>query len=291
MGGLAGAARAVLVGAVPVVTTALPALVNAAPAAAQDSLLGIYGAWVMEGEECGRIFANEGGRVVFGAEGKGPLPAFIINPSSISNNEYLCQVRDYTVRQADVTFTGRCEFGRRTKRQKFAMRELNGRFQIEVDRNFVNVKRCPIGDLKDLATVRAEREKFERENASALDKARGLWASNQDLCNRAFVADGKGRYTIAPALAPTDVAVVISPNRFVTRGSSCTSQQVVSNLQTGREYQANYLCSAEGREFPTTERITIIDASTIERTPASRNPQPQRLVRCTPQDWQQAVQE
>jgi hypothetical protein len=49
---------------------------------------------------------QRGRRVVFGAEGKGPLPAFIINPSSISNNEYLCQVRDYTVRQADVTFTG-----------------------------------------------------------------------------------------------------------------------------------------------------------------------------------------
>ncbi len=287
MGGLAGAARAALVGAIP----AIAALAGAAPAAAQDSLLGIYGAWVMEGEECTRIFANEGGRVVFGAEGKGPLPAFIINPSSISNNEYLCQVRDYTVRQADVTFTGRCDFGRRTKRQKFAMRELNGRFQIEVDRNFVPVKRCPIADLKDLASVRAEREKFERENATALDKAKGLWASNPDLCARAFVPDGKGRYAIAPALSANDIAVIISPNRFITRGSTCTSQQVVSNLQTGREYQANYLCSAEGREFPTTERITIVDANAIERVPASRNPQPQRLIRCTPPDWQQAVQE
>jgi hypothetical protein len=266
-------------------------LVSTAPAAAQDALLGIYGAWVLENQECNRIFANEGGRVVFGAEGRGPLPAFIINPTSISNNEYICSVRDYTVRQADVTFMGRCDFGRRTRRQKFTMRELNGRFQIEIDRNFVPVKRCPIADLKDLATVRAERERFERENATALDKARGLWVSNQELCARAFVPDGKGQYTIAPALAANDVAVIISPSRFVTRGSTCTSQQVVSNLQTGREYQANYLCSAEGREFPTTERITIVDANAIDRVPASRNPQPQRLIRCTPPDWERAVQE
>lgn len=265
--------------------------VSTAPAAAQDALLGIYGAWVLENQECNRIFANEGGRVVFGAEGRGPLPAFIINPTSISNNEYLCSVRDYTVRQADVTFMGRCDFGRRTRRQKFTMRELNGRFQIEIDRSFVPVKRCPIADLKDLATVRAERERFERENATALDKARGLWVSNQELCARAFLPDGKGQYTIAPALAANDVAVIISPSRFVTRGSTCTSQQVVSNLQTGREYQANYLCSAEGREFPTTERITIVDANAIDRVPASRNPQPQRLIRCTPPDWERAVQE
>lgn len=265
--------------------------VSTAPAAAQDALLGIYGAWVLENQECNRIFANEGGRVVFGAEGRGPLPAFIINPTSISNNEYLCSVRDYTVRQADVTFMGRCDFGRRTRRQKFTMRELNGRFQIEIDRSFVPVKRCPIADLKDLATVRAERERFERENATALDKARGLWVSNQELCARAFLPDGKGQYTIAPALAANDVAVIISPSRFVTRGSTCTSQQVVSNLQTGREYQANYLCSAEGREFPTTERITIVDANAIDRVPSSRNPQPQRLIRCTPPDWERAVQE
>jgi len=269
----------------------LAAFLSTAPAAAQEALLGIYGAWVLESEECGRIFAQDKGRVVFGAEGRGPLPAFIINPTSISNNEYICAVRDYTVRQADVTFTGRCDFGRRKRTQKFSMRELNGRFQIEIDRSFVPVKRCAIGDLKDLATMRAERERFERENASPIEKARGMWASSPEICQRGFERDQQGRYRVSSALGGADVALIITPNRFVTRGSTCTSQQVVSNLQTGREYQANYLCSAEGREFPTTERITIIDASTIERTPASRNPQPQRLVRCTPQDWQQAVQE
>ncbi|HEX2554098.1 MAG TPA: hypothetical protein VHL98_10365 [Microvirga sp.] len=264
---------------------------TAAPAAAQEALLGIYGAWVLETEECSRIFAAENGRVVFGAQGSGPLPAFIINPTSISNNEYLCAVRDFTVRQADVTFTGRCEFGRRTKRQKFAMRELNGRFQIEIDRRFVPVKRCNVADMKDLATVRAERERFERENASAQDKARGLWATSRESCARAFEPDGEGRYRISPALPAGETALIISPRRFVTRGSTCTSQQVVANLQTGREYQANLLCQAEGREFPTTERITILDPDAIERTPASRNPQPQRLVRCTPPDWEKAVAE
>lgn len=275
---LAGAALAGLLG-------------TAAPAAAQEALLGIYGAWVLESEECTRIFAAEKGRVVFGAQAGGPLPAFIINPTSISNNEYLCSVRDFAVRQADVTFTGRCDFGRRTKRQKFAMRELNGRFQIEIDRQFVPVKRCNVADMKDLAAVRAERERFERENASAQDKARGLWATSQDACARAFEPDGAGRYRIAPGLPAGETAVIISPNRFVTRGSTCTSQQVVANLQTNREYQANLLCQAEGREFPTTERIAILDQNVIERTPASRNPQPQRLVRCTPPDWEKAVTE
>src|SRR3712207_8837965 len=56
------------------------------------------------------------GRIVFGAQGRGPLPAFIINPAGISNNEYICGVRDYTVRGPDVTFTGRCEFGRRDRK-------------------------------------------------------------------------------------------------------------------------------------------------------------------------------
>ena len=264
---------------------------TAAPAAAQEALLGIYGAWVLESEECTRIFASENGRVIFGAQGSGPLPAFIINPTSISNNEYLCAVRDFAVRQADVTFTGRCDFGRRTKRQKFAMRELNGRFQIEIDRQFVPVKRCNVADLKDLATVRAERERFERENASAQDKARGLWATSREACARAFEPDGEGRYRVSPALPAGETALIISPRRFVTRGSTCTSQQEVANLQTGREYQANLLCQAEGREFPTTERIAILDRDSIERTPASRNPQPQRLVRCTPPDWEKAVAE
>src|SRR5918999_4396901 len=107
------------------------AVLGSTPVAGQEALLGIYGAWVLESEQCDRIFANDNGRIVFGAQGRGQLPAFIINPAGISNNEYICAVRDYTVRGADVTFTGRCEFGRRTRRQKFAMRELNGRFQIE----------------------------------------------------------------------------------------------------------------------------------------------------------------
>lgn len=262
-----------------------------APAAAQEALLGIYGAWVLESEECTRIFAADKGRVVFGAQGSGPLPAFIINPTSISNNEYICNVREFSVRQADVTFTGRCDFGRRTRRQKFAMRELNGRFQIEIDRQYVPVKRCNLADLKDLAALRAEQERFERENASAQEKARGLWATSREACARSFERDGEGRYRIAPDLPAGQTAVLISPGRFVTRGSTCTAQQVVANLQTGRDYQVNLLCQAEGREFPTTERIRILDMDAIERTPASRNPQPQRLVRCTPPDWEKAVAE
>ena len=266
-------------------------LAGATPTPAQEALLGIYGAWVLEGEACERIFAKDNGRIVFGAQGRGPLPGFIINPAGISNNEYICAVRDYTVRGPDVSFTGRCEFGRRTRRQAFAMRELNGRFQIEIDRSFVPVKRCDVAGLKDLATVRAEQERFERENASALDRARGLWAASSEACARAFVRDGGGRYTVAPGSPPGDMALIISPSRLVTRASTCTSQQVVSNLQTGREYQGNYLCSAEGREFPTTERITILDQNAIERIPASRNPVPQRLVRCTPDGWERAVRE
>ena len=263
----------------------------AVPAGAQEALLGIYGAWVLETEECNRIFANDNRRIVFGAQGRGPLPAFIINPAGISNNEYICAVRDYTVRGTDVSFTGNCEFGRRTRRQKFAMRELNGRFQIEIDRQFVPVRRCELANLKDVASLRAEQERFERENASALEKAKGFWATSVEACARAFVRDGQGRYAVSPGSPPTDMALIISPSRFVTRGSTCTSQQVVSNLQTGREYQANYLCAAEGREFPTTERISILDPNAIERIPASRNPVPQRLVRCTPEGWEQAVRE
>jgi len=211
-------------------------LLTTGRAGAQESLLGIYGAWVLDTAECDRIFANDNGRVVFGAQGRGPLPGFIINPAGISNNEYICAVRDYTVRGPDVTFAGHCEFGRRKKRQKFAMRELNGRFQIEIDRAFVPVKRCELATLKDLATVRAEQERFERENASALDKARGLWAASPEVCQRAFVHGADGRYAISPAASPTDMALIITPKRFVTRGSVCASQQVVSNLQTGREY-------------------------------------------------------
>ncbi len=269
----------------------LGTIVGLGPAHAQESLLGIYGAWVMESEDCSRIFANDNGRVVFGATGREPAPAFIINPTSISNNEYICTVRDYTVQQADVTFTGRCDFGRRQKRQKFAMRELNGRYQIAVERQFVPVKRCDVASLKDLATLRADLERFEREKATPLEKATGLWASSTEICERSFVRDGRGGYAIAPGGQPSEMALIISPGRFVTRGSTCTPQQLVANLQTGREMQANYLCQAEGREFPTTERITILDPNAIERTPASRNPVPQRLVRCTPQGWEEAVRE
>jgi len=269
----------------------LVACCAAAPAKA-DNLLSVFGAWVFENEDCRRIFANDNGRVVFGADAPGPLPGFIVNATSMSNNEYLCSVREFTVRENTVAFTGRCEIGRRTRRQKFAMRELNGKYQIDLGRGeFANIKRCAAQDLQDIATVRAERERFARENETPLDKSRGLWASNAALCQKAFVADGPGRYTIAPSLDLADVAVIISPSRFVTRGSVCTSQQIVANLQTGREYQANYLCSAEGREFPTTERITILDQNMIERVPASRAPTPQRLVRCTPPEWEQAVQE
>lgn len=263
----------------------------AAPAAAQEALLGIYGAWVLDNEECDRIFANDNGRIVFGAQGRGPLPGFIINPAGISNNEYICAVRDYTVRGPNVSFTGRCEFGRRTRRQKFAMRELNGSFQIEIGRSFAPVKRCEPSSLKDVAALRAERERFERENTTAIEKARGLWAASAEACARAFLREGEGRYAIAPAAQDADAPLIITPSRLVTRGSTCTSQQVVSDLQTGREYQGNYLCTAEGREFPTTERITILDRDAIERVPASRKPVPQRLVRCTPEGWEEAIGE
>jgi hypothetical protein len=270
----------------------LALLLGSGPTAAQEALLGIYGAWVMESEDCGKIFASDNGRVVFAAQARGPLPAFIINPTGISNNEYLCNVREYRVRNADVTFTGRCDLGRRTRQLKFSMRELNGRFQIEIDRAYVPVKRCNAADLKDLATVRAELERFERENATPLQKVTGFWAGSPEACERGFVRDDQGRYAVAPALAANEFAVIITPKRFVTRGSTCTPQQQVGlQVQTGRDYQANYVCSAEGREFQTTERIAILDPNTIERIPAARNPTPQRLVRCTPPEWEKAVAE
>ncbi len=49
--------------------TLIGALLSLGPAAAQESLLGIYGAWVLESEDCAKIFANENGRIVFGAQG------------------------------------------------------------------------------------------------------------------------------------------------------------------------------------------------------------------------------
>ena len=109
-------------------------------------MLGIYGAWAVESEDCGEIFRSDNGRMVFAATGARPLPAFIINSIGISNNEYLCTVKEYKIRLTDVTFTGRCDFGRRKKTQKFRMRELNGRFQIEIGRQFVTVKRCKHAD-------------------------------------------------------------------------------------------------------------------------------------------------
>ncbi len=124
-------------------------LTGVIPVAGQEALLGIYGAWVLEKEDCNKIFANENGRVVFAAQSRGPLPAFIINSTSISNNEYLCTVKEYKVRMADVTFTGRCDFGRRKRRQKFTMQELNGRYRIEIGRQLVPVKRCTPDELNN----------------------------------------------------------------------------------------------------------------------------------------------
>lgn len=123
-------------------------LTSAIPAAGQEALLGISGAWALESEDCGKLFRSEKGRMVFASTDTGPLPAFIIDSASISNNEYLCTVKEYRVRLADVTFTGRCDFGRRTKRQKFTMRELNGQFKIEIGRQFVPIKRCTPADFK-----------------------------------------------------------------------------------------------------------------------------------------------
>jgi hypothetical protein len=170
------------------VCAAFALLLGGAPTAAQEALLGIYGAWVLEGEECTRIFANDNGRVVFAAQARGPLPAFIINPTGISNNEYLCSVKDYRVRSTDVTFTGRCDFGRRSRQLKFSMRELNGQFQIEIERAYVPIKRCVPNDLKDVAAARAEIDRFERENATPLQKVTGFWAASPELCQRAFFA-------------------------------------------------------------------------------------------------------
>jgi hypothetical protein len=53
------------------VCAAFALLLGGAPTAAQEALLGIYGAWVLEGEECTRIFANDNGRVVFAAQARG----------------------------------------------------------------------------------------------------------------------------------------------------------------------------------------------------------------------------
>lgn len=254
-------------------------ILAASPAGARD-MLGIYGAWVMEGEECRRIFATDNGRVVFGASRREPLPAFIVNQEGISNNEYLCSVREYTVRRDVTTFTGRCEIGRRKSRQRFTIRDFNGVYQVQVGRDFVPIRRCEVGDLRDLATVRAERERFERENATPLARSVGLWASNRDLCPRAFDREPDGRVTVRPTLAEDEVALVITDGGILSRGSDCALQRVEADRPGEPSYRAALLCSADGREFATTERIVVLDPDTIERTPAARQPVPQRLVRC-----------
>lgn len=122
-------------------------LTGVTPVVGQEALLGIYGAWVHETNDCRKIFAKDNSRVVFAAQSQEPLPAFIINPASISNNEYLCSVKEYKVRLAEVTFTGSCDLGSRKRRQKFTIQELNGRFRVEVGREFVPIKRCNPDEL------------------------------------------------------------------------------------------------------------------------------------------------
>jgi hypothetical protein len=259
------------------------------PAAAAD-LLGVYGAWVSEREECGRVFANDRGRVAFIDEGRGAAPGFILGRDGIANAQFACEVREYTVRGDTLTFTGRCRAERRTRRTRFVMRSEEGRVSLEVDRARVPLKRCAPEGLKELAAIREERARFERERASAQDRARGLWAAEPGACERAFVRDERGVYRVAPGPEGAS-GVIITPSRFVTRGSVCTAQQAVSDLETGRSFQANYLCQAEGREFATSEKVAILEPDVIERTPAARTPQPQTLVRCTPQGWEAALGE
>jgi hypothetical protein len=122
-------------------------------------------------------------------------------------------VKDYRVRSTDVTFTGRCDFGRRSRQLKFSMRELNGQFQIEIERAYVPIKRCVPNDLKDVAAARAEIDRFERENATPLQKVTGFWAASPELCQRAFSRDDRGTYGIAPTLASNEVALIVSPRR------------------------------------------------------------------------------
>jgi hypothetical protein len=122
-------------------------LTGAMPASGQEAMLGIYGAWVLESEDCSRVFVTENGRMAFASKNSGPLPGFIINSTGISIGENVCTVKDYKVRLTDVTFTGRCASGRRKTRQKFTIQELNGRYRIEVKRQLVPIKRCTPDDL------------------------------------------------------------------------------------------------------------------------------------------------
>ncbi|KAA2236183.1 hypothetical protein [Salinarimonas soli] len=252
----------------------------AAPVKA-DEMLAVYGAWVMGGAECGTVFANDRGRIVFAQPDKpGAAAGFIVDRGSVSNNDAICKVREFTVRDNVVSFNGRCALGRRTKRQAFTMRELNGRFQVKVGGEFIDMNRCAIGDLRDLAAIVAEREQRARENVPPLQRVKGLWATRPEVCATAFRRDAKGEVAIAGPVGEPDMAIMVGEERIATPGSDCVAQQVLRNPKGGRDFQATYLCTAEGREFATTETISAIDGEVIERVPSARNPVPQRLVRC-----------
>lgn len=269
----------------PLTRRLLLALALAAPLspARADGLLTVFGAWAPEREDCARVFASEGGRASFGPRTGEPAPGFILDSGGIRTPEYGCEVREYTVRGDTVTFTGRCRAERRSRRVRFAMRVRQDRTEIEVNRSVISLKRCGPEGLK--AAARPDQDKV-----TAQEKARGLWASDPAVCERAFAKDAGGAYRIAPG-AEGESGVVITPNRIVTRNSVCNAQQAVSDLQTGREFRANYLCQSEGREFATTERVVVLDPNTIERTPAARLPVSQRLVRCTPPGWETALRD
>lgn len=259
----------------------LAALVAAAPARA-EGMLAVYGAWTLGGAACGQVFAAQGGRVVFAQPGNPAASAgFIVDRDSVSNSDSFCKVREFTVKENVVTFTGRCALGRRTKRQPFTIRELNGRYQVKIGGDFVDMNRCQAGDLRDIAEVTAERERRARENVPPLERVKGLWASSPEVCASAFRRDARGELSIAGPLPDAAMALVVGEERIATPGSECVTQQVLRNLRGGRDFQATYLCTAEGREFATTETLSAIDGEVIERVPSARNPVPQRLVRCS----------
>jgi hypothetical protein len=256
----------------------LAALALATPARAD--MLAVYGAWTLGTVACGDVFANDGGRVVFAQPDRpGGAAGFIVDRNSVSNSDSLCQVREFSVRDNVVSFTGRCAFGRRTKRQAFTMRELNGRYQVRIGGDFIDMNRCRVGDLRDMAEVVAERERRARENVPPLERVRGLWATKPELCT-AFRRRGDGEIAIQPGLREPDLALIVADERLATPGSDCRTEQVLRNPRGGRDFQATYTCTAEGREFATTETLSAIDGEVIERVPSARNPVPQRLVRC-----------
>jgi hypothetical protein len=259
---------------------ALAALTLAAPAKA-DEMLAVYGAWTMGGAACNQVFANDRGRIVFAQPDNAAASAgFIVDRSGVSNADSICKVREFTVRENVVSFTGRCALGRRTKRQPFQMRELNGRFQVKVGGEFVDMNRCRVEDLRDIAEVRADRERRARENVPPLERVKGLWASSPEVCASAFRRGAGGEFTIAGPLPDPAMALVVGEDKIATPGSECVAQQVLRNPRGGRDFQATYLCTAEGREFATTETLSAIDGEVMERVPSARNPVPQRLVRC-----------